>query len=290
VTSRPIRDHSPQREDHAMTDPIEDHLAWCETAGFSPRTITDRSELLRRVHRDLPAGLFHANRRELTTWLGRRKWSTATKETYYGHLNGFFKWAEEDGDADLNPMEGIRCPRAARGVPRPLNDHELSIVLTRSVQPFKLAARIAYGSGLRCIEIVDLRREDITEEETYIRRRKGGKRAVIGTAPDVWRAVRDFPRGSRLIEHVGGRACERWLSGHAAYHWQQQLGLPKVTMHRLRHSFARRMRDAGHDPWVIKDALGHETIVTTEIYLGATEAESRLAVQGLRPHYVEPTC
>jgi site-specific recombinase XerD len=52
-------------------------------------------------------------------------------------------------------------------------------------------------------------------------------------------------------------------------------------MHRLRHSFARRMRANGADPWTVKEALRHASIATTEIYLGATKEECANSVHAL---------
>jgi integrase len=263
-----------------MSDVIDDHLAWCRAAGLSPRTISDREGALRRADRDLPLNLAYASRQELITWLGNPDWSLSTKETYHSHLGGFFAQAYADGLVDLNPMAEVPKARAKKGRPRPLTQLELTRVLTESVQPYQLCALVAYGSGLRCCEIANLRREDITEDYAYIREAKGGASDLTPIAPEVWEAVRDFPRGS-LVEHVGGVANARWISIRCAVYWSRSLGLRGVSMHRLRHSFARRLRANGADPWTVKEALRHASIATTEIYLGATKEECANSVHAL---------
>lgn len=260
-------------------DPIADHIEWCRSH-LSERTTTDREACLRRADRDLESGVAYANRRELRAWLANQRWSDATKETYFNHLAGFFEQAMQDGLVDENPMEGIPRAHARKGRPRPLTEEQLAQVFNRSINPYRLCAVIAYGSGLRCCEIAGLHREDISEEVMYIRRAKGGASDTVATAPEIWQAVRDFPRGP-VVEHVGGIADPRWISIRCAVYWSRSLGLPGVSMHRLRHSFARRLRASGADPWTVKEALRHASIATTEIYLGATKEECAAAIHAL---------
>lgn len=260
-------------------DPIADHLDWCRGT-LSPRTVDDREGCLRRADRDLPCGVAYANRRELAQWLANPKWSLSTRETYHNHLSAFFGQAVQDKLVDENPMVGVPRAKAKKGRPRPLSHAELGEVFNRSINPYRLCAVIAYGSGLRCCEIAGLHREDISEEVIYIRRAKGGASDTVATAPEIWQAVRGFPRGP-VVEHVGGIADPRWISIRCAVYWSRSLGLPGVSMHRLRHSFARRLRANGADPWTVKVALRHATIATTEIYLGATKEECAAAIHAL---------
>lgn len=268
-----------------MNELIALHMAHLRSAGMSPRTIEDATGLLQRLDRDLPMGIEHTYRAELESYFGNADWSEATRETYFNHARRFFVWAaDEDVDLlDANPMARMRRPHARKGEPRPLSPDEITAVLTRTrIEWIRVCFLIALGSGLRCCELAGLRREDVGEEKVFIRRAKGGGSASVPSSPEILDAVRDFPRGS-IVEHVGGKADARWISIRSAVYFNRTLGMKGVSLHRCRHTFAQRLRDGGADAFVIKKAMRHASLTSTEIYVGATEGECRQAVQGLTP-------
>lgn len=59
------------------------------------------------------------------------------------------------------------------------------------------------------------------------------------------------------------------------------IGLDDVTLHTLRHTFATRLKDAGVDPFTIRDLLGHKTIKMTDRYTHANPNLMRQAVNAI---------
>lgn len=138
---------------------------------------------------------------------------------------------------------------------------------------------IAAFGGARCVEISNLNREHVTDEEMELLG-KGGRTRVVPTHELIWQAVKDLPPGpiavasdgSRLTRHDVSRLGNRRIG---------QLG-HGITMHQLRHFFGTEAYEAcGHDLLVVQELLGHASPATTQIYVQPSRAGMKRAVAGL---------
>jgi integrase/recombinase XerD len=263
----------------AVSDLIDAHTRHLRAGSKSPKTIRDRVRALRALHDALPFGLAYASTDELEEWLGTEGWSAWTRFTYANHIRGFYEWA--DGRyLQGNPAAGMARQRKPNSAPRPVSDDELRIALERSPEPWFTAIHLAAFQGLRLAELAGVRREDITEEATYIRRAKGGDEASIDTHPKVWRLVRDRPPGPLLIRSTGRPATAGFLGDYERRHFDS-IGLPAVTMHRFRHWFATKLFNAGADSRIVQEALRHKHASSTAIYMQVAGGQRRLAIRSL---------
>jgi integrase/recombinase XerD len=216
----------------------------------------------------------------VATYLATPGWSASTRATYFGHLVGFYRWAE-GMHLDYNPMERLRRPQAPRGAPRPIARKDLDLLLTIAPDWLQFAALIASKQGLRCKEIAGVGREDITEEWTFINEAKGGRAEKVPTDPEVWTQVQDYPLGS-VIEHLGGVADAQWVSNTASGYMRRVLKLKGETgLHACRHWYATELRRAGHDLFVIQRLMRHRSTQSTQVYVDVQDEERRLAVASL---------
>lgn len=264
-----------------MLDLIEAHLRWCRAGGMSHNTVHDRAYLLGRMDAELPQGLESSSDNELEGWFANPGWSDWTRLTWFNHAWGFYSWAE-GRYLDLNPMVGMRRPKAPKGLPRPIPDEHLAIILIQASEPFRLYAKIVALSGLRCCEIAQLDRRDVTSDRLLVRHGKGGKPAVLDTHPELWMALAPFPPGP-IAELAGGVADARWISIRSTLHYQKRLGLPRGTsLHPVRHWYAEACRKAGADAITLQACMRHERLSTTQNYFLAGEAERRPVMTALR--------
>ena len=92
---------------------------------------------------------------------------------------------------------------------------------------------------------------------------------------------RDTPRGHRTVE-TDGHIPRWWFRAHI---WQpavQSAGLPEsVNVHGLRHAHASWLLAGGADLQVVKERLGHSSIVTTQKYLGTLDETDETAIDAL---------
>lgn len=139
---------------------------------------------------------------------------------------------------------------------------------------------VIYDLALRSAEIADLRRDDFDLDRTTacVRRRKGGRRDVLGIARRTAESLRALPPRPRLFAAWSARRVQRWyldLVRRAGL-----LAIPgdprnKGYSHCLRRSRATHLRAAGADIKDIQRRLGHRSPATTLLYLGLTEARKR---------------
>lgn len=161
----------------------------------------------------------------------------------------------------------------------------------------------AVQTGLRLSEITGLKREDlIFEAGAHVHVvGKGRKERCIPLAKSTRKVLKAwlrepqrgkdnvlFPsaRGKRLSVH----GVQYLLNKHrlAASKMCASLKQKRVTVHRLRHTMAMDMLQAGVDRSVIALWLGHESVDTTQIYLEATLAMKEKALSKITPPQGKP--
>lgn len=263
-----------------MSDLIAPHLAALRARGLSPATIRDRKRLLEALDRELPHGIDQAAAEELEAWLGQPGWTTKTRETYWTHMVGFYRWATRGRvqRLDWDPSEELARPKPRRRLPRVAADDHLRRCLAELDRPVLRAIILAAGAGMRAAEIANAEREHFDERQVVIVG-KGDKVRVVPLMVEVWCEVRDSPAG-RLITKDGGPVDAPWVTRNCAYALDR-IGLPHLTIHWFRGAFATRLRRAGVDTLAISRLLGHSSVATTQRYVQLDDRDLAAAVARL---------
>lgn len=269
-----------------MDDMID---AYCKKLKHDNRgelTIRKRRETLTQLNRSLRFGLGKTSQAELEEWLHGPKyedgssWSQNTKSTYWSAIRGAYafwadprdQWVNEDPTRYMTPVPGVK------GVARPVEDDELWVILDQAQQPFRRWALIAAYQGLRCCEIAGLDREHVTEHRLVVVRGKGGKPRTHDTDPLVWEEVEALPAGPIALDRWGRqRDTANNVCRRASHHFQRELGLKGVTMHRFRHWLGVTVQERYGNVRVTQEVLGHESLASTQIYTRATHKQQREA-------------
>jgi len=254
------------------TDLIDGYLAYLRSKSASDNTINDRRRTLQVLDRELPYCLEESTPEELVAWLWRDGLSIGSRETYYGCMVGFYRWAYKVGYFDFDPTEDIPRPKVPQRLPRPVTDEQLRDLLSRAADPYRLWCLLAAYAGLRCVEISRLHREHVTEQTITIERGKGGKPRVVPTHPAVWTVMSGLPAGP-----ITDRDAHR-VSIHFVLYANRNLGLKGVSLHRLRHWFASQIMERQGDLRVVQELLGHASPATTAIY---TKVSDRKRIAGV---------
>jgi integrase/recombinase XerD len=265
-----------RHHDAAMGYLIAEHARHLLAAGCSQVTIDSRTRLLWHLHDHLEYGLAFAATTQIEAFLasfaarGRKR---ATIANYTMHLKGFYRWADLAGHLDGNPTLTMRQPRPPKPSPKPVTHAELEAALTRAPEPWRTAFALAYYEGLRAMEIAACYREYVTPDWLYVPNGKGGEPAAVPTHPYVWALIAPRPPG-RLFP----TATPKTISMGAIREFRR-LGLTGVHIHRLRHTYATDLIEAGVDLRTVQECLRHASVATTQAYISVTSERKRAAVQ-----------
>lgn len=198
-------------------------------------------------------------------------------------LRAFFRFAENEHHVAENPAVNLSLPRRWKRIPKALSEEQVRKLLVPPLEgtPDQLrdyaVMELAYSSGLRLAELRQLRLEQLHLESGFLTViGKGNKERVVPVGEPAVRALeRYLGVRSQLVKSRSPGTVFLTARGTAFAHvtlwlrikrWAAAHGVPKLTPHMLRHSFATHLMNGGADLRVIQELLGHSSIATTEVY------------------------
>jgi site-specific recombinase XerD len=172
-------------------------------------------------------------------------------------------------------------------LPRPFTREECERLLALELTPDEdLIRALLLFTGQRVSTVCGITVGAITLDPPTIRvRLKGGREQVIPMHPVLADKV-----AAHLLSRAGVRAYTplvsyrngKPLSRSTVERWTQRWGaeaeVPKCIPHRFRHSYATELLEATSDLRVVQEALGHQSIVSTQIYTRVRSERLRQAV------------
>ena len=271
---------TPSEQHVAMSYLIPAYVDHLRAGDKSERTIEERSEVLRRLHNDLPFGLGFAATEQIEAWLGSHpSWSRWTRVTYAKHIRAFYRWATAAEHLDGDPAANLPRPKAPRCIPNPVTEAELARALD-SPESWYTAIVLATFAGLRADEISRARREHVDADRILVPVGKGGDAGAVPTHPFLWEVIRDRPDGPLVLNRRGRPVTGRWLSANAREHFDH-LGLPAVHLHRFRHYFGTTIQVQFGDLRVTQECMRHASITSTAGYTLVTAQRRASAVESI---------
>lgn len=222
----------------------------------------------------------------------------ATQARILSGVKSFFNFLLLDEIINSSPAEFVDGPKIGRKLPEVLSTDEIDRIIASVDQPTDLGIRNAamvetlYSCGLRVSELTGLRLGDLFFDEGFIRvTGKGDKQRLIpasGSARDRIRkylAVRPSARSTDILFlNNRGKGLTRVMIFTILKDAALAAGIGKaVSPHTLRHSFATHLLEGGAGIRQVQEMLGHESILTTEIYTHLDTAHLRKTIDEYHP-------
>ncbi|MBI1305082.1 MAG: tyrosine recombinase [Bacteroidetes bacterium] len=199
-------------------------------------------------------------------------------------LKGFFAYLVVENVITSNPAESIEMPNSSSKLPVILtNDEFIRIISAIDVNSMggirdRAILMLMYGSGPRVSEICSLKDSDIDfVENTLSLNGKGNKQRIVPFGDNSKIALTEY-RSAKLkrnnstsseyfFQNNRGKQISRVYLFKKIKSLAREVGIKKViSPHTLRHSFATTLIERGANIRAVQQLLGHESILTTEIY------------------------
>jgi integrase len=175
-----------------------------------------------------------------------------------------FRWCEDSGWMDRNPVPRKLLPKLQERPPDRLSDGEVEAILGVP-EPYAFIVRLGLGTGLRWGELVRAKSGDVEVSRTAEGREQGvlvvhltksGKVRRVPLSQALWAELR--MRVGKFLPIEDSWGFTRMVRRHS--------GVAKFHPHQLRHTFACRWLERGGSLAALQQMLGHSSIVTTQRY------------------------
>ena len=222
---------------------------------------------------------------DFLVYVGKQGIKARSQARILSGIRTFYKYLLMDNIIDSDPTRLVDSPKIGLKLPDVLSLDEIDALLNAIdlTQPEghrnRAMLETLYSCGLRVSELIALRLSDLSPKEGYIKvKGKGGKERF---APISQAAIDDINR--YMLQRVKlkikkghedflflsrrGNALSRVMVFTIIKNLAAAISLQKtISPHTFRHSFATHLVEGGADLRAVQEMLGHESIITTEIY------------------------
>lgn len=221
----------------------------------------------------------------------------------FAALRSFYKFLVLRRGLAHSPVAEVQLPKPERRLPVVLTIQQIDELLTLPlrIEPAKNAPEwlplrdaaileLFYSSGLRISELlaIDIRDLDFIGETVRVRG-KGAKERIVPIGCPALNAIQRYRQAaavtsgplflSKLRRRITQQAVDLLLKKYL-----KLSGIPfGVSPHKLRHSFATHLLDAGADLRSVQSLLGHASLSTTQIYTHVTKERLKTAYDQAHP-------
>jgi integrase/recombinase XerD len=224
--------------------------------------------------------------KKFVEWLNEKGVSPRTQARTISGIKSFFKYLLIEERIASDPTTLLESPKIGRKLPDVLTIDEIDLLID-SVDVSKAEGQrnramleTLYSCGLRVSELVNLKVTNLYFDQGYVKvEGKAEKERLVPISKnamdeivkysDGYRKALNIAKGSENILFLNrrGKKLSRVMIFTIIKNLAEKVGLDKkISPHTFRHSFATHLINGGADLRAVQEMLGHESILTTEIY------------------------
>ncbi len=233
-----------------------------------------------------PEGVTLSHLKEMMEWVTQKGISPRTQARIISGIKSFYKFLLIEDKIDRDPTALLESPKIGRKLPEILSVDEIDSIINAidtkksEGQRNKAILETLYSCGLRVSELIDLKISNLFFESGFIKiEGKGNKERLVPISTKAIKEINlylsEYRRNLKihaesedvLFLNRRGKKLSRVMIFTIIKNLVSKIGMDKnVSPHTFRHSFATHLIDGGANLRAVQEMLGHESIITTEIY------------------------
>lgn len=286
-----------------MEQPLESERAFLQYLEVEKQSSPHTVEVYARVLRQFRiwagssfTGWENCTAEQMRDWLFQElkdEAATASIRLRFAALRSFYRFMMRRRGLEASPMAGVSLPRKKKSLPVFLTINQMLELLELPYKvpvppnapawlPYRDAAilELFYSCGMRLSELVGLNMNSVDHRFRGVRvLGKGRKERILPVgapalaALETYAAMAALPKDSPLfVSRIGSRLSARAVQMMLdKYVKLSSIPFP-ISPHKIRHTFATHILDAGADLRSVQELLGHASLSTTQIYTHVTRA------------------
>jgi len=235
--------------------------------------------------------------------IAKTDYKTRSQARLISAIKSFFKFLLLDERREDNPAELIELPKIGLYLPDTLSEDEIGKLISSidlsSPQGERNRAILEtlYGCGLRVSELINLKISDLFFEDNFLKvTGKGNKQRLVPISDYAITFINIYKNEVRnhlkieekykdfLFLNRNGRKLSRVMIFIFIKELAKTAGITQnISPHTFRHSFASHLLHNGADLRSIQMMLGHESIITTEIYTHINQKHLQTTILDFHP-------
>ncbi len=282
------------RNDYIRYLKVERRLSGNTVEAYS-RDLEEFSHFIMRSYGVAPERVEQPMVERFMAWLYDRNRSAASQARRLSGVKSFYNYLLINDKVDHLPTDNVDNPRLDRTLPDVLTVEEIDAMLATFDMTSAKGSRdsamveVLYSCGLRVSELTSLKISDLFFGEGYIRIvGKGDKQRLVpisNVARDKIQYYMDFRTPASRSEATvflnnRGKPITRVMVFNIIKQAALMAGIDKqISPHTLRHSYATHLLEGGANIRQVQELLGHESILTTEVYTHVNRKHLRGVVE-----------
>ncbi len=226
------------------------------------------------------------NLKDFLEWINELGLNARSQARIISGLKAFFKYLILEDIIDNDPSSLLEAPKLGRKLPEVLSIEEIDRIISvidlsqPEGQRNKAIIETLYSCGLRVSELINLKISNLYFDEGFVRVvGKGDKERLIPIGQKAIKEIRYYFQDRNLQSNIDkasenivflnrrGKQLTRVMIFTIIKRLAEKAEISKnISPHTFRHSFATHLIDGGADLRAVQEMLGHESIITTEIY------------------------
>lgn len=200
-------------------------------------------------------------------------------------VKSFYRFLQYEEHLEDDPTDLLEMPKLGKHLPEVLSVEEINKIIavidlsSNEGQRNRAIIETLYGSGLRVSELINLKLSNISFEDGFMKvEGKGNKQRLVPISEESLKQINYWLIDRSKLTITKGHEDYLFLNRRGSQLTRVMIftiikrlavlaGISKnISPHTFRHSFATHLLEGGAHLRAIQQLLGHESILTTEIY------------------------